>query len=104
MQTILKPWQCPGFDIHIDKWGEYDSDMTHNAHIFPKTSADLQPSAIAADPRQRPKLMVQLQGALRSCHYSRRTEQTYCHWVKRFIFFHNVRHPMEWSNRKLMRF
>jgi hypothetical protein len=26
-------------------------------------------------------------------HYSRRTEQTYCHWVKRFIYFHNVRHP-----------
>jgi integron integrase len=32
---------------------------------------------------------------LRSRHYSPRTEQTYCHWVKRYIFFHNVRHPAE---------
>src|SRR4030043_813607 len=41
------------------------------------------------------KLLDRLREALRSRHYSRRTEQTYCHWVKRFIFFHNKRHPME---------
>jgi integron integrase len=43
----------------------------------------------------KPKLIDQLREALRSRHYSRRTEQTYCHWVKRFIYFHNVRHPCE---------
>jgi integron integrase len=32
---------------------------------------------------------------LRARHSSPRTEQTYCHWVKRFIFFHHVRHPAE---------
>jgi hypothetical protein len=42
-----------------------------------------------------PKLMDQLNEALRSRHYSRRTEQAYCHWFRRFIFFHNVRHPAE---------
>jgi hypothetical protein len=42
-----------------------------------------------------PKLMDQLHEALQSRHYSRRTEQAYCHWVRRFIFFHNVRHPAE---------
>ncbi len=46
-------------------------------------------------PGQQPKLLDRLRGALRARHYSRRTEQTYCHWVKRFIFFHNVRHPGE---------
>jgi hypothetical protein len=39
-----------------------------------------------------PKLLDRLREALRSRHYSRRTEQTYGHWVKRFIYFHNVRH------------
>jgi len=34
----------------------------------------------------KPKLLDQLREALRSRHYSRRTEQTYCHWVKRFIY------------------
>ncbi len=43
----------------------------------------------------KPKLLDCLREALRSRHYSRRTEQTYCHWVKRFIFFHHVRHPVE---------
>ena len=42
---------------------------------------------------QKPKLMDQLHEALRSRHYSRRTEETYCHWIRRFIFFHHVRHP-----------
>jgi len=41
----------------------------------------------------RPKLMDQLREALRSRHYSRRTEQTYCHWVWRFVHFHKFRHP-----------
>ena len=39
--------------------------------------------------RQQPKLLDRLRDALRSRHYSSRTEQTYCHWVKRFIFFHH---------------
>jgi site-specific recombinase XerD len=39
--------------------------------------------------------MDQLHGAFRSRHYSRCTEQAYCHWVKRTIYFHNVRHPAE---------
>jgi len=30
---------------------------------------------------------------LRSLHYSLRTEQTYVHWIKRFIIFHGKRHP-----------
>jgi len=43
----------------------------------------------------RPKWLDRLRPALRSPHYTRRTEQTYCHWVKRFIDFHHVRHPAE---------
>ena len=39
------------------------------------------------------KLLIPLRQSLRSRHYSRRTEETYCHWVKRFIYFHNIRHP-----------
>ncbi len=28
-------------------------------------------------------------------HYSYRTEQSYVHWIRRFILFHNKRHPRE---------
>ena len=41
----------------------------------------------------RPKLLDQVRTAIRVRHYSLRTEQSYIHWVKRFIFFHNKRHP-----------
>lgn len=53
---------------------------------------------------RKPKLMDRLHEALRSRHYSRRTEQTYCHWVKRFIFFHKVRHPAEMAEPEINAF
>jgi len=53
---------------------------------------------------RKPKLLDRLREALRSRHYSRRTEQTYCQWVKRFIFFHNVRHPAEMAEPEMNAF
>jgi hypothetical protein len=43
----------------------------------------------------KPKLLDRLREALRSRHYSRRTEQTHCRWLRRLIYFHNILHPME---------
>jgi site-specific recombinase XerD len=40
----------------------------------------------------KPKLLDQFREALRVRHYSRRTEQTYAQWAKRFIRCHNDRH------------
>jgi len=59
---------------------------------------------IAAPPSQQPKLLDLLRQALRSRHYSPRTEQTYCHWVKRFIFFHHVRHPADMAEPEINAF
>ena len=52
----------------------------------------------------KPKLLDQLREGLRARHYSRRTERTYCSWVKRFIFFHNVRHPAEMAEPEINAF
>ena len=52
----------------------------------------------------KPKLLDRLREALRSRHYSRRTEQTYSHWVKRFIFFNKVRHPAEMAEPEINTF
>lgn len=48
--------------------------------------------------------MDQLRDALRSRHYSRRTEQAYCMWVKRFILFSGVRHPEEMATDEVNAF
>ena len=41
----------------------------------------------------KPKLLDQVRRAIRVRHLSYRTEQTYVDWIKRFILFHNKRHP-----------
>ena len=42
-----------------------------------------------------PKLLDELRQKLRYRHMSYRTEQAYVGWVRRFILFHNKRHPKE---------
>jgi integron integrase len=41
------------------------------------------------------KLLDQVRDAIRTKHYSYRTEQTYVEWIKRFILFHEKRHPKD---------
>jgi hypothetical protein len=43
----------------------------------------------------RPRLLDRVRAAIRVRHYSYRTEDAYVHWIKRYIFFHNVRHPAD---------
>jgi len=46
-------------------------------------------------PPKPKKLLDQLRDAIRLKHYSYSTEKTYVHWAKRYILFHNKRHPAE---------
>jgi len=45
-------------------------------------------------PKSR-KLLDQIRDAIRLKHFSYSTEKTYVHWAKRYILFHNKRHPAE---------
>lgn len=42
-----------------------------------------------------PRLLDQMRDRLRVKHYSLRTEQAYLGWAKRYIIFHDKRHPAE---------
>ena len=42
-----------------------------------------------------PKLLDQVREKLRVEHYAIRTEQTYVDWIRRYILFHDKRHPKE---------
>jgi integron integrase len=52
----------------------------------------------------KPKLLDQVRQAIRTRHYSDRTEKAYVHWIKRYIFFHDKRHPLEMAEREIARF
>ncbi len=45
--------------------------------------------------REGPKLLDQVRDLIRLKHYSIRTEQAYLGWIRRFILFHNKRHPKD---------
>jgi integron integrase len=45
--------------------------------------------------RNAPRLLDLVREAVRRKHYSRRTEDAYVHWIKRFIYFSGKRHPRD---------
>jgi integrase len=54
---------------------------------------------------QRPKkLLEQVQDTIRLKHYSYQTEKTYIYWIKRYILFHNKRHPKEMGSLEIEAF
>ena len=55
-------------------------------------------------PQQGKKLMEQVSDALRTKHYSYRTEQTYKDWIKRYILFHGKRHPKDMGEAEIRAF
>ena len=50
---------------------------------------------IANTPNQPKKLLDQVSDRIRAKKYSIRTETQYVQWVKRFILFHNKKHPSQ---------
>lgn len=41
------------------------------------------------------KLLDLVRDQIKVKHYSYRTEEIYVQWIRRFILFHNKRHPIE---------
>lgn len=52
----------------------------------------------------KPKLMDQVRATIRLLGLSYRTEQTYCDWIKRYIFYHNKHHPNEMGVEEIRAF
>ena len=43
-------------------------------------------------------------GMMRRLANNHRTKQTYCQWIKRFIYFHNVRYPDVMAEKEINAF
>ena len=61
----------------------------NNATAYRRSPLELVPG------RPTPRLHDRVVEVLRARHYSRRTEEAYIHWIRRFIVFHDRRHPCE---------
>ncbi len=53
---------------------------------------------------KQPRLLDRVRDAIRRRHYSDRTEETYIHWIKRFIYFSGKRHPAEMGAEEVTAF
>src|SRR5256885_6112770 len=65
---------------------------------YPVERGQPRPLAVgepAPEGASRPRLLDRVRGALRARHYSRRTEDAYVAWIRRYIVVHGKRHPIE---------
>lgn len=51
-----------------------------------------------------PKLLDRMRAEIRVRHYSIRTEESYVDWARRFILFHNKRHPKDMGSEEVRDF
>ena len=57
-----------------------------------------------ATPSPPPKLLDRLRDTLRRRHYALATEEAYVNWNRRFILFHNKRHPDQMGEAEIRAF
>ncbi len=61
-----------------------------------------QPDDVPAPaPPASPRLLARLREAVRVRHYSRRTEEAYVGWARRYVRFHGMRHPQVLGSREV---
>jgi integron integrase len=76
------------------------------AKIYPLNRNRFEGNAALSPPASppKPKLLDQVRQAIRARHYSYMTEKAYVGWIKRFIFFHNKRHPAGMGESEIAQF
>jgi len=67
----------------------------------PAISGSLSVTEPATVYGKQPTFLAEVRQALRAAHYSRRTEEAYVGWVKRFILYHGKRHPSEMGKEEV---
>ena len=65
---------------------------------------DMPPILTTSASLNKPKLLDQVRDVIRRKHFSIRTEQAYVDWIRRFILFHNKRHPTDMAEQELTEF
>jgi Phage integrase, N-terminal SAM-like domain len=56
------------------------------------------------EPTPPRKLLDQVRDAIRVKHYAYRTEESYVQWIRRYILFHNKRHPKDIAEPEVQAF
>jgi len=63
-----------------------------------------QPNAAPLPEAGKPKLLDQVRNRCRVRHLRPKTERAYVNWIRRFVIFHGVRHPLEMGAKEVSEF
>ncbi len=69
--------------------------VTHRAAALLRMDGASRAAVAVPQPGERGHLQHALVSAIRTRHYSRRTEQAYWHWTRAFVLWSGKRHPLE---------
>lgn len=53
---------------------------------------------------KEPRLLDRVRTAIRTRNHSIRTEQAYADWIRRYILFHQKRHPLDMGKTEIEAF
>jgi len=51
---------------------------------------------------KKSKLLPSVRAEIRRKNYSSKTEKNYCGWIKRYIHFHDLKHPKGMSEKRII--
>lgn len=77
---------------------------TAGLHAVPRVPGSLGPVGEPPSGTRPSPLVSRIREAIRTRHYSRRTEEAYVAWVRRFVRFHGLRHPATLGSADVSRF
>jgi len=86
--NLVTRWACPAIVLVLGP-----ERLETTMHSVPVLSG--QPVSGNVPTATGPRLLDRVRQAIKTRHYSHRTEKAYVHWIRRFIFFHGKRHPLE---------
>lgn len=80
--------------------------MPHNAVMSSSGHPQIPRSHLgrAAQPERKLRLLERVKQRLRTRGYSRRTEVAYVDWIRRFVIYHDRRHPAQMGEREIAAF
>ena len=70
-----------------------DQERVNHPKVFNPFGSDHFKQSTKVIPNPKAKFLDQVREVLRVKHYAIRTEEVYVLWIKRYIFFHQKRHP-----------
>lgn len=112
--TRIWQWFLPSVPLLIhdpgDEWWERDDRRGHDRPSDPPQTVVVETRRTDLSRLQReasgfqPELFEAIRQRVRRLNYSKRTEQAYVGWIRRFIFAHGMRHPRHLGEREVENF